>query len=111
VVLAKKLKENTQKTTQKRRKYNKKSIFLLKNRKKKQAKKSKKKQKKKRTPVCAVFGGKKMRSRGDRFPGLFRRSATVERGVAVAGWQLYHSTEEVGAVILVPVRTWQWQYW
>jgi hypothetical protein len=29
----------------------------------------------------------------------------------VAGWQWDQSKEDVSAVILVPGRVWQWQYW
>jgi hypothetical protein len=33
------------------------------------------------------------------------------QGVAVVGWQWWHSIREVKAVRMVPVRMWQWQYW
>jgi hypothetical protein len=31
--------------------------------------------------------------------------------VAVVGWGWYRWKEEVDAVRMVPVTTWQWQYW
>ena len=35
----------------------------------------------------------------------------VARRVAVDGWQGYESREGIGAVRMVPVGAWQWQYW
>jgi hypothetical protein len=40
-----------------------------------------------------------------------RAGVRADWGVAVAGWQWFQSIERSKAVILIPVRTWQWQYW
>jgi hypothetical protein len=38
------------------------------------------------------------------------RRRAAGRGVAVAGWEWDQSKEEIKAVRMVSVRTWQWQY-
>jgi hypothetical protein len=40
-----------------------------------------------------------------------RAGVRADWGVAVVGWQWFQSIERSKAVRMVPVRTWQWQYW
>jgi dTDP-4-dehydrorhamnose 3,5-epimerase-like enzyme len=38
-------------------------------------------------------------------------SGTVDKRVAVVGWQWYRWKEEDKTVRMIPDRVWQWQYW
>jgi hypothetical protein len=53
---------------------------------------------------------KKMKKKWQLVVTIDSGSGSIGWGVAVVGWQWYRWIEEVGAVRMVPIRTWQWQY-